>query len=543
MFTFLNVFDGKPDHPMSDAKQAKNLLVDLPKQDAFKALNEITAWLISVKDTVDFRPETRVEIIMLLDETGLLFYEQLLLLFTGEPHLQDFKGKHIWQGIYGYKKAVAEAYALCIEEYQLAEKMPLNFKQVIPIISVRLLRALSEKMQLSMMRYVEVGQSIWNELCSCYVTAVAAQVAEKMVIAYPKQSLQITPDREFLRAMMLYISSPATLAPDQIAACYRIVGHLVSFFDFKTVPDSDCTHFIDLAKPSAPKRVDGKIKVVSSIRFFGAAKAAPKLANIIEHHEQALVQQEHRALNEFTPSGKLTVIKHLQLYWGKNQPSRNQERLSVAATVEVIHGIRAISQMVTRIDQGSLVNLPVQVAIAPKTPPLTKLSIDEVNYTPETWIVLDVSENGVGGVIPKAAGVWVKVGDLCALKMESGQIWWVGMIRRVKIGSDGLIQVGIEILAKKPLAVLLCAIKYRTEKGFQWNTSVDSIKPQDQPVILLPDINNSYANATMLMESGTYVFGAVYELMMGASNCRNIKLTGLLEEGGDYERVSFSLMA
>lgn len=538
MFSFLNVFVGAPDHPMFDVKQARNLLVDLPKEDALKALNEITVWMVSVKDTAGFRPEVRAEIIMLLDVTGLPFYEQLFQLYIGEPHLQNFKGHQLWQSINGFKHVLAEAYALCIEEYQLAEKKPLDYKQVLPVISVRLLRALSEQMQLSMMRYAEVEQTIWIRLCNCYVFTVDSQMADKMVIAYPQQTIQTTPHYEFLRTVMLYISSPATLAPDQIAACYRITGHLVNYFECKAVPDIDCTHYMDFFKPSAPKRLGEQLKMVDSLRFFGATKAIPKVAEIIDHHEQALVQQEGRRKNEFMPSGKLTVLKHLQLYWGKNQPSRIQDRQDFTSTLEVIHGIGAISHVVTRIDQGSLINLPAQEASVPSR---IKLATDGIDFTPETWVVLDVSEKGVGGVIPKSVGAWVKIGDLCALKIEGGQIWWVGMIRRLKIGADGFMQVGIEILAKKPLAVLLRAHNNGTEKIFQWDVGIDSFKHKDIHVILLPDTNNSYANATMLMESGSFVSDAVYELMMGGKNS-NIKLTGLLEEGGDYERVSFTLL-
>ena len=70
MFTLHGIFDGKPDHPMSDVKEARKLLSELPRDNSFKALEEITAWLASVKDTPGFRPELRTEIVMLLDETG-----------------------------------------------------------------------------------------------------------------------------------------------------------------------------------------------------------------------------------------------------------------------------------------------------------------------------------------------------------------------------------------------------------------------------------------------------------------------------------------
>ena len=542
MFSFVNVFDGKPDHPMSDVRQAKKLLVSLPLDDPLKALEDITAWLASVKNAAGFHPEARTEIIMLLDEVGLPFYQELLQLYIGKPHLQSFRGHQLWQGMHDYKGGVADACSVCLEEYQLAEKKSAGFKQVIPTICVRLIRALSEQMQLDMMRYIEPGQTVWEHVCNCYTFATASQIADTPSVIYLKQIHQVTPHQEFLRALMLYISSPATLAPDQIVACYRIAGLLAGSFDFKASVDESCTHYIDLAQPAPPKRVSDRLNATPSTRFFGATRAVLKVSDIIDLQEQAIAKNEQRNKNEFTPAGKLTLLKHLQLYWGKRQLGRNQGRQDTISTLEVIHGIQAISQNVTRIDQGNLVNFPTQKA--PQIPlekgvsPI-KLSSDAAETAPEIWIVFDVSENGVGGIIPKAAGAWVKIGDLCAVKLEDHPLWWVGMVRRLKMGKEGDMQVGIEILAKKPLAVWLRIANQNAGKGFDWEVGIETQVRKSKPAILLPDTNNSYANATMLVESGSYAENELYELEMGATS--SVKLTALLEEGEDYERVSFSL--
>lgn len=56
---------------MCDVEEAERLLADLPEADPFKALEEITSWLVSVKDTSGFQSERRAGVIMLLlDETG-----------------------------------------------------------------------------------------------------------------------------------------------------------------------------------------------------------------------------------------------------------------------------------------------------------------------------------------------------------------------------------------------------------------------------------------------------------------------------------------
>jgi hypothetical protein len=541
MFSFINVFDEKPDHPMFDAKQVKILLADLPQNDAFKALEDVTTWLTSVKGTANFRPEVRAEVIMLLDEAGLSFYEQLLQLYMGKSHLQSFKGNQLWQGMCDFKKVVADAYSVCVEECYHTEKKSAAYSKAIPIICVRLIRALSEYMQLSMMRYIEPEKAMWEHLCNCYVFATANQIADTMVIVYPKQTQQASPHHEFLRALMLYIASPATLAPDQISACYRIAGLLAASFDFKEGAAADCTHWISLTKPSAPKRVNDQTQTTASTRFFGATKAVAKVESILELQTQAIAHKERRGQNEFTPSGKLTLLKHLQLYWGSRQPGRNHDRQDTVSTLEVVHGIQAISERVTRIEQDSLVNLPADAEIKEKASTHIKLSSGEIASALEIWIVFDVSENGVGGIIPKAAGAWVKIGDLCAIKLEGSQLWWVGMVRRLKMSKDGDTQVGIEILSKKPLAVWLRIPNHNVGKGFEWEAGIETTMRKSKPAILLPDTNNSYANATMLIESGSYAANEEYELKMGKIS--SVKLNSLLEEGEDYERVSFSLAA
>ncbi|HYR05488.1 MAG TPA: hypothetical protein VEP71_02270, partial [Gallionella sp.] len=222
MFSLHGIFEEKPDHPMFDVNEARKLLADLPKDDVFKALDEITSWLTSVKDTAGFRLELRTGITMLLDETGQPLYADVLRQYLGAPHLQDFQGLRQWQGIHAFTRALAEAYAVCLSGYQQAEKKPFDLRENLPVVCIRLLRAVAEQMKLEMMRYVEVEQSVWDLMYSCYNFAETNQIADSMVYAYPKQTIHTSPQRELLRALMLYVSSPDTLAPDQIEVSYRI---------------------------------------------------------------------------------------------------------------------------------------------------------------------------------------------------------------------------------------------------------------------------------------------------------------------------------
>lgn len=539
MFSLHSVFEGKPDHPMFDVAEARRLLSGLPRDNAFKALGEVAAWLTSVKDTPGFRADARTQIVMLLDEAGMPFYTELLQLFLGEPHLQDFKGLHLWQVLHDFKKAQSEAYVVCVQGYQQAEKKPPGLKEIMPAVCVRLMRAVTEQMKLELMHYLDVEQSVWDQLFYGYNFAEAGQIADTMVFAYPRQALHISPQRELVRAMMLYLSSPGTLAPEQIEVSFRIAGRFSGFFDFKDAPDPDCLYCLDLDKPGAPMRFDNALHAAPSMRFFGAVNAVPKINDMINQHEQGLIHHEQRFGTEFTPEGKLTVLKHLQLYWGKNQPHRIHERRGINSSIYVVHGFGIVSKLVTHIDIGDTVNVSEKDAAVLKGKSKFDLAAeDEITYTTETWAVLDLSIDGIGGTIPKNAGAWVVIGELCGIKAGNSPLWWVGLIRRLHTDHAGTVHVGIEILAKKPLSVWLRTLGRDAELVSNWESSSGSFDYDYLPVILLPDASNSYANATLLMETGSYIQDNIYQMMMGEKS-RDIKLTKLIAEGEDYEQVGF----
>ena len=149
-----------------------------------------------------------------------------------------------------------------------------------------------------------------------------------------------------------------------------------------------------------------------------------------------------------------------------------------------------------------------------------------------------MSATGFGAILTGSQGGWVKIGDLCALKPQNGQQWWVGMVRRLHTDAEGKVRVGIELLAKRPASVWLRVLGKGAERVSNWESSSGSFGYDYLPVILLPDEQNAYLHATMLMESGRFVVDTIYQMMMGEKS-RDIKLTRLLAEGEDYEQVAF----
>jgi hypothetical protein len=215
-------------------------------------------------------------------------------------------------------------------------------------------------------------------------------------------------------------------------------------------------------------------------------------------------------------------------------------RRDISATIEVTHGFRVISHLVTHIDAGHFADQDAGVAEK-----LAKFDLEadaDIDYTTEAWNITDMSTGGIGATLTGREGAWIKIGDLCALKPQNAPLWWVGMIRRLHTGDQGKVLVGIELLAKRPASVWLRILGKGADRVSHWETSSGSFAYDYLPAILLPDAQNAYQNATMLMESGRFVMDALYQVMMG-EHSRDIKLTKLIAEGEDYEQVGFVWMS
>jgi hypothetical protein len=538
MMSWLDSFGSKPDHPMFSAGEAKRLLLELPKDDPFEALDEVTNWLTSFAGTPGYRLHDRIAVAMALDEKGQIFLAELLRQYVASPHLQDLQSLRMWRGMQAFTKAVAETYEVCVDEYRQDDKQSADTSEKMVIILVRLLRAIAEQIKLGLMRYMDIDEDAWRDLYRYYRFAEEKHFADTMVFAYAGNVIHTSPKRELLRVLVSYESSPGTLAPNQIEVCFRIAARMASFFDLEPARDADCNWYFDIDRAAPPTWVNDSVAATEHLRFFGAVRAVPRLADIAQQYDHDKLDPEHRLGSEFTPEGKLTVLKHLQMFWSKEHLQRMQERRGIHADIEVVHGFKTISNLVVRIELDHLVNLSEEDASRLKERTVLGLADVQVSTAAESWEVLDASIAGIGGIVPRSADSWVKIGALCGLKGKGASLWWVGMIRRLKTDKQNKVHYGIEILTKKPLSVWLRTLGKGKDRVSNWATSSGSFAYDYLPAILLPDEHNAYAKATMLIESGHYVLDIIFEVMMGEKS-RNIKLTGLLGEGGDYEQVSF----
>lgn len=538
MFSWLDKHIGKPLPPLSSPEGVAELLAELPDDDPGTALAQVTTWLSEVSSQPDLDPELRADLVKLLDEGGQPYHAKLLKSYLAAPHLQDVQGAHLWEGMLHFAKAVSLSYEICLEACRKEALEAETADELLPLLTVRLLRACAEHVKLMLMRYMEVEPETWQRMYRCYHEAEHERFARSTLFAYSGYSSHTSAQHELLRALVLYVSSPNNLAPDLIEVCFRVAARMASLFDFTQTQEASSEYCVDLGQPLPPKVVEDDVPHTATMRYFSVLRALPQITAITRQHDLGSLNEERRFGGEFSPKGKQNALKHLLVYWNKYHPRRNFERRGISANIEVVHSFRVISKLVPRMEPRNIPGLPERdkATLAARAQP--RPPEQDSGFRHETWTVVDVSLNGLGGLLPHNGSAWVRVGRLCGLKAQNAPVWWVGIIRRLKTDPQGLVHVGIETIGKKSLAVWLRMLVPEDEPATGTTLDSGSFMYDYFPAILLPDEHDSFQNATLIMESGGFARSKVYEMLLEEKS-REIELTQLQGEGEDYELVKF----
>ncbi|MCC6212954.1 MAG: hypothetical protein IT513_18100 [Burkholderiales bacterium] len=424
----MKLFGGKPDHPLADPKEARRLLEALPADDA-KAVEEVMHWIESVVAAEGFKPEARIQLLLLLDDSAQPRLRKLAREYFAAVRPSRFQENRLWTAQHGYWKQAAYAYARAVDLFVQGAKGAEAAKAQLPLLLARTLRCFAQQIKWMHMRYGPIDLASWGVFNSVYAYAEVRQLAQAKVGLYPGADGDSTPQREFLKGAMFSIASPDGLLPAQAELAERLIAALAPRFAISAAAAPGLAFCTDLAKAMTPARAARAPQAGPGLRYLGAGAA---LAEAHEHAERMLVggkpPPELGLLASDDSANVREVLRHLFLYWSPQAPERKAQRHAVKSRLSVTYGYDGV---VGVLGGGG--------------------SLDFDNRNAESWIVENVSAGGFGAVVPQVKGDWLRVGALLALQPEGGSNWVLGVVRRLNKTAAQQARVGIETLSKTPL--------------------------------------------------------------------------------------------
>lgn len=484
---------GKPDHPMADPREARRILDELPAQDPFKALEELSDWFESVSSAEGFKPEQRMQLLLQIDEAGQPRVRKLARDYLAAARPSKFQEMRLWAAIHGYWSQAGRAFAKAVDQFVSGAKGVDAAKSMLPLMLVRTLRCLSQQIKWMHMRYGPIDMAVWGIFNRVYGFAEFRGVAGAAVTVYPGIAGDSTPQQEFLKGLVFSASSPDALLPLEVELAERMIGDFAAKCTLTTAPSPDTAYWVDIAQNMAPQRLVRVPQASPTLRCFGAARALAELRELSGRIESTgQVPANMNLGGSYEPELVLEVLGHLALYWATEPPERKHPRHAVKSRLSVVHGYPGLL--------GAL------------GAPAAALDAGEA----ESWIVENVSAGGFGAVVPQVKGDWLKVGALLALQPEGGNNWVVGIVRRLAKSGSAQARVGIQTLSKQPAA-------WSFDTGLATESGV-----------LLRTADAEGGEVSIVLRPGVFVPGQKLESEQG-ERFHMFLPQGLADKGDDYE--------
>jgi hypothetical protein len=416
--------------------------------------------------------------------------------------------------VFEFWKQLGDGYNQLVEEFQAGAGGAGAIKKDLPAIVARALRALTLQLKWSLLRYGPLDDRIWGELGRLYLFAEAKKFATTPVDIYPGAHGQGLVQQEFLKALMIGVSSTDGLTPLKQEIAERTVAHFGTLYTLQTKPGPGCNYFFDLTMRKPAARVMKAVEPSPTTRYFGAGKALPALHQLMEDIKtKEGVPADVNLGGTYDNDLVLSVMHHLASYWSDKPPARSSERRKIATRLTVVYGLEQVLRAIR--------------------PPEEDASLDfQVKDRGESWIVENVSEGGFGAIVPQVKGDWIKVGSLLGVQSETAKFWGAGVVRRLTRDEFQQRRVGIQLVSKAVIPVKLSAAG---------NVSSFNVTREGDPAVLLSTTPDKNGDISLLLKVGSYTPTQPLEMNVRGKNYY-LMPRKLVEGGDDFDWAKFKVL-
>jgi hypothetical protein len=422
----------RADHRPADPREARKLVSELRTEDPLRSLEQVVEWIESLTALPEVRLDKRFEALGVFEETATLLERRVARDYGRSGRLPAVREQRLWNAAYRLWRQLAIAYQLCMMEYDAGVSGVASAQLRAPVMGCHAMRALRKEMKWVMLRHGRVEGRAWQEAARIFQVAQRHGCGRKEVTLHPGQAGRSTVEREFVKMLLLAVSSPGSLLPLQIDIASHLLSRCAEFVAIDEHRSSDTTHSFDLGGDLPPRRVRPD-DADTALRYLASHRGLPHLERI----SKDLAQQgavDGTAFGGYEPRLVREVAQHLSLYWSANPPQRASERHATLSRVNVVPAFQGLLDALQGYVGGPFV--------------------DDVT---ESWVAENVSRGGYGAVISHVKGDWVRIGALVAIKPEAAPVWGVGIVRRMSRDEDRQCHVGIESVSKAAIPVHVVA--------------------------------------------------------------------------------------
>lgn len=564
MLKFLATLGRKPIPPLTDVLSITRWMEELPMGDAVATIEAVVEQIKEYCDQGLPTTKERLAVLTALDQGAQDALEMLRDQYLQNPRMSRMMESRLWNTVLVYYQEILRAYHGHLMEY-IGNPTGSRIGPSIPLLTARAVNYFALDAKWSYYRYTEANPKLWKRLHNLYHFAEYEEFERQPLKLYA-EGLETSVAELYLQALMLETLNTGSLAPRQLYMIERWLPMLVKGIQIeREFKPTQHTFYLDLNENRGAHRVR-RVVPQENLRYWDTYGLKEKLDQLRAQLTAGALPARLGLTEDCKLPTCLELLERIAYFWaptGVKRVQRAFERKHIMQSIEVVRGLNDIGLNVradnartarpaSAVNTGDLsyaemVDVHLYGFVTQRTQvKLGQGREEKIEHAAahERWVMENESEGGYGANINDQAGDWVRLGKLVGLKPEKKGHWNVGVIRRMRRISPQQQYVGIEVIAERPMALML-----RADKSEDRPLSIDGI---DSVGFVMP-ISALYLKAaqadqqggqvdSLILQSAEYAKGR--ELWFNAKGFTyHIRLKQAVERGDDWLRASFEVLA
>ncbi|MGH8677834.1 MAG: hypothetical protein ACREUQ_05715, partial [Burkholderiales bacterium] len=269
MLEWIKKRSGGADDPSGSVASASEQIAELPADDPVGALSELRRLLESLSDPAELDEKIRSEVLALIEEAGAARVPALLRLCIDAPDQNPVKRELNLNILFDYASRAAQALCASAQSLAAKAKQDRSYRAAGAACAARALLACRTWAKICLVTYIQIPSKLWRHAYLTHSRAEVGGCATAPVHLRQNRKAATTATHELLRLLMLRVSAPEMMAPEQIEAATRLTEQMGDGFTLRDRGSTDLPFCFDPDGERPPQRATADAADRAGRRFFG----------------------------------------------------------------------------------------------------------------------------------------------------------------------------------------------------------------------------------------------------------------------------------
>lgn len=477
----------------------------------------------------------RLELIESLRETVAFVQSEYRKKLAGKPLPLHDSEMAIFTGLMTLWKTMAAGYRRCLQGCIEGDPEMASSKA---LVCQRLLRYTGVQILEHVLACLEVPPESWQEMHGVYSYAESEDLAQAPVEDPLSDHNPSSCKNIYVQVLLAHLANPYELPRKQIQCLSRWLDTWSDAVTLsKSLPpkgDGPPPLAVDFIADSGALPAN-RVPWTDRVRYLDMSESSKEIRVKIAMLQQGQSPQSLGLGNDCPQPGCGQLLSVLHRNWCEGAIPRFLERVEANRRVQVCFGHGSIHYFVS----GKGFSQPKKktkdlseqqrkeiAAFGHVVSRTGKVSALQSGFTQESWQVVDQSALGLR-LLRQGGGGRVSPNQLIGVDPADGSPFVIGVVRWLVVMHNGDLKAGLRTFPGAPQAVAVRPTGLNvkeTEKYVQ--------------AFLLPQVPALQIPASVVLPVGWFMPKRIIEMYSDTE--QNLKLTGLVERGLDFERVSFN---